>query len=216
VVKKLFKKFGDKVPGDAAAMAVAANVAVKAAGVVKGKPDPDSEESAPVKERSLLQRIDFDYQDSPKNHGWQIEGSPSFSLQPGGVLDITSSKLYSMHYRVEPLACSGTSIEFVAKYEARNTAVYPRVAIQNQDGSEKEEVWLQVKIGSHPPEQARGSHEWIWYVQPTRLDGGWSKFRVDLPQAVEETFGNLGWSYRELIGFRLRGRLKIRRLSVYS
>jgi hypothetical protein len=177
---------------------------------------PHARERKPAEELTLLQRIDFDYQDSPENHGWRIEGNPGFSLQPGGVLDITSRKLYSMHHTVTPLACSGTLIEFVARYEAHNTAVYARVAIQSQDGSENDEVWLKIQIGPHPPEQARGTHEWIWYVQPALLDGGWSRFEVNLPDAVKETFGAEGWSYRKLIGFRLRGRLKIKQILVYS
>jgi hypothetical protein len=53
-------------------------------------------------------------------------------------------------------------------------------------------------------------------MQPTSLDDGWAKFEVDLPLAVEQTFGTDGWSYRELMGFRLRGNLKIAYISVYG
>jgi hypothetical protein len=210
---KFFKK---QVP-NADAMAVAAVAAAKMADVIKGKPDPEARESAPVRERSLLQRIDFDYQDLPSNHGWEINGNPSFSFLSGGMLGIAAAKLYSMHYDVEPIAYSGKSIEFVAKYEAKNTAVYAKVAVQRQDSSEHKAVWLKIKIGARlsAPSQD-GSSEWVWYMQPTSLDDGWAKFEVDLPLAVEQTFGTDGWSYRELMGFRLRGNLKIAYISVYG
>jgi hypothetical protein len=162
MARKPSKKVGKKrMPGNDA-MAVGGLAAAGVSGLMGHKTDPDAGQREPIKESALLQQIEFNYQDSPKNHGWVIEGDPSFSLQPGGVLDITARKLYSMHYEVKPLACSGRLVEFVAKYEARNTAVYPRVAIQNLDGSEHKEVWLKVQIGPHPPKPARGSHEWIW------------------------------------------------------
>jgi hypothetical protein len=177
---------------------------------------PDIEQRAPVKASTLLQQIDFDYQDSPENHGWEINGSPSFSIQPDGVLDIPSNQRYSMNYDdVKPFACVGTLIEFFARYE-KNAAVYAKVVIQRQDGSDHKGVWIKVRYGtpSSKPSQD-GSQEWVWYMKPP-TDDGWATFEVDLPHVVEETFGTQGWSYRELIGFRLRGGLKIKYIAVYS
>ncbi|MEJ2148825.1 MAG: hypothetical protein P8Z40_05035 [Chloroflexota bacterium] len=178
---------------------------------------PDAEEREPARESPLRQRIDFDYQDSPENHGWQVEGSPSFSLQSGGVLDIPPNQRYSMNYDVKPFACAGTLIEFVARYEADNAAVYARVTIQRQDSAEHKGAWIKFKIGSHLSEPSQdGSQEWVWYTQPTMLeDRGWAKFEVDLPHVVEQTFGE-DWTYRELKKFRLRGGLKIKYIAVYS
>jgi hypothetical protein len=215
MAKKWFKKLGEQVFGDDA-MGVGALAGAGMAGVGKGKPDPDIGEGAPVKERSLLQRIDFDYQDSPKNHGWQIEGDPSFSILPGGVLDMPLNQRYSMNYDVKPFACAGTSMEFVARYEADNAAVYARVVIQRQNGSEHKGVWIKFKIGSQLAQPSQdGSQEWVWYMQPTTDSSGWAKFKVDLPDVIEQTFGE-GWTYRELKKFRLRGGLKIKHIAVYS
>jgi hypothetical protein len=179
---------------------------------------PDTEQSASVKDSTLLQQIDFDYQDSPENHGWKIEGNPSFSILPGGVLDMPLNQRYSMNYDVKPFACAGTAIEFFARYEADNAAVYARVVIQRQSGSEHKGVWIKFKIGSQLAQPSQdGSQEWVWYIQPAMLeDRGWAKFEVGLPHVVEQTFGMDGWSYRELKGFRLRGGLKIKYIAVYS
>jgi hypothetical protein len=53
-------------------------------------------------------------------------------------------------------------------------------------------------------------------VKPNHLEGDWLRFQIDLSDAVAQTFGNNGWRYGQLKGFRLRGNLSLVQISVFA
>lgn len=174
----------------------------------------------------LLQRIGFDYQDSPTNHGWEIselrdETQPP-SLRPlhdgfvGRTLQIKATAEYAMDFYVNPGSQIGNLVDYVAKLGSK-AIVYSQVEVQSMDGSQSKNVWLKFLVGTASPQRfGDGASEWILFVVPTRLESGWLLFQVDLSEAVKRTFGNDGWRFMHLMGFRLRGNMSLAYISVFE
>jgi hypothetical protein len=176
--------------------------------------------------RDLIQRIDFDYplEESPFENGWRlVEGAqPTFEYPTddsfGKVIAIRevarSERPYALDYNVEPDARRlGKMVEFVAELKP-GAAIYARVVnVLSKARSTSTEGWIQFQIGTSQPQKV-AYNEWVMCVMPTQLKGNWQLFRIDLIDAVNQTFGNDGWSFKKLIGFRLRGNLELAYISV--
>lgn len=176
------------------------------------------------KPRNLIQKIGFDYLPvSPLIHGWKLgEGIPprftpvsyrlvKKALAIQGVAQ-PEQRPYALDYNVEPVA---KIVEFVAKFES-GAAIYAHVGMAlSKPPSTSAEGWIQFRIGTSHPERV-AYNEWLMYVMPTRSKGKWGVFRIDLIDAVKQTLGNDGWTFKQLIGFRLRGNLKLAHISVFK
>lgn len=169
--------------------------------------------------KTPLQTINFNYQDSPLNHGWRIAETVDES-QPvithvsdgfyGNALKIRSTARYALDCGVIPAAHIGKSVEFVAKMMERDSSIYAKLSVQSKDGTKTKDVWLNFQIGvGQPRPHGDGMVEWIVYVSPELIGSGWLKFQVDLNDALVRSFGKDGWDFRKLRGFRLRGSLNI-------
>ncbi len=173
---------------------------------------------------ATLQKIVFDYQDPPTYHGWTIWQSQEKAQPPtfrhvsdgyfGNALEIRATDTYAMDWTVNPLAQSGRKVEFVVKAE-QGFGLFARVIVQSRDGSKSEEVWLNFKIGSELPYPYEdGRKEWKIPMTPNQVDGDWLSFLIDLNEAVSQTFGKRGWSFKKVTGFRLSGNLTVAYISV--
>jgi hypothetical protein len=176
---------------------------------------------------TLLQRIAFNYSDSPFVHGWQIRGSydgrqPNFRpiryRLSGKAIRIESAFKCPIYCELKPAAESGSLIEFVAKYQTPRSIIYARLSVQAQSGCEPKQVWLTFpdKEGAPKP-HPRSSIEWEYPVRATRLWGNWKRFRIDLNKAVSQTFGQSdGCVFRGLKGFQLRDSMSLAYISVFE
>ena len=172
----------------------------------------------------LIQKIDFDYPvgDSPLEYGWTLEGTrPAFEYPAddffGRVIAIQRVKKYTLDYDVRPDAGGlGKVVEFAAKLDP-GAAIYTHINVQSNDHSTSEKVWIQFRVETRPPRRAAGhDDEWVMYLMPTPFKGNWQLFHIDLIDAVNQTFGNDGWSFEQLIGFRLTGNLELACISVFK
>ncbi len=186
--------------------------------------------TATLQSLAVVQKIDFDYQDSPINNGWAMieAGSPPvvFSHMAdenvGGAIDINSPVKYGMDFNINSAAIQfGNMIEFVADMR-ENAAVYALAVIRQESGNTTT-GWLKfvlaegkilptaVTIGS-----GNGSDEWLINVSPVLHRGGnWLLFQVDLRDAVNDTFGKDGWSFSALQKLRLRGNLSLDYITIF-
>ncbi len=182
-----------------------------------------SSRSITTKSESIpLQMIDFNYQDAPLNHGWKISETPD-STQPvfkhvsdgffGSALKIRSTARYAMDISVNATAQVGQVIEFAAKLEA-NYAVYAKVNVQSQNGTNTNDIWLNFQVGIDGETRELNEQEWIVYATPNPIGENWSLFRIDLKEALALSFGKKGWRFRKLRGFRLRGNLHMAYIKV--
>ena len=79
------------------------------------------------------------------------------------------------------------------------------------------EVWLAFREGSDDPKPyGDGEHEWLVNCSPEPIGGNWKKIKANLPDAVSKTFGLNGWKYHSLLGFRIRGKLTIAKIDMFS
>lgn len=176
----------------------------------------------------LLQKIDFDYSDSPVEHKWHLgestdETQPSFLHFPDGfvgkALEIKSTVRYRMDFFVDQLASLGSYIEFVAKLE--NESYFQTcIRVQSKDSSNVRKLWLSFCAGTEQPKRIDdGSDTWYEYVVnviPTQLEGGWARFELDLIKAVQLTAGKEGWKFGQLERVRLRGNISIAHISIFK
>jgi predicted nucleotide-binding protein len=172
----------------------------------------------------LIQRIDFDYfpEDLPTERGWRrAEGAPPklgladyFGRKAIAIREVSwSDRPYALDLNVEPDSRRlGKIIEFVAKLEP-GAAIYAHMDVQSKDLSKSERVWIQFQVGASKPKQVNDD-EWVMFVTPTQFKEDWQVFRIDLRDAVAQTFGKEGKGFERLIGFRLRGNLDLAYISV--
>jgi hypothetical protein len=174
----------------------------------------------------LLEKILFDYRDSPTSHGWDFSErteptQPTFhSFEDGFVgsaIQIKTTARYGLDYNVRPLARLGSFIEFEVKPEKRDSVVYARLGVESKDGTKTKIVWLQFVVGSGQPYAKKDDNlEWTVPLKPVRRDDSWLLFQVDLIEAVAKTFGKKGWRFQQLKGFRVRGNISLAYISVFE
>jgi hypothetical protein len=179
----------------------------------------------PGRRGRLLEKIDFGYPDPPTQHGWRISENQEDESQPvfrhfddgfvGKAVEIHSTVRYAMDCDVKPIAELGSLVEFIAKMEG-GAYVFARFTIQSRDGSSSRTVWLHFCVGKDQPYPLNRNSEWGFPLMPNRLDGEWLQFQVDLNKAVEQTYGQDGWRFGQLKGFRLRGNLSLAHISVFE
>ncbi len=177
----------------------------------------------------LFQKIEFDYQDSPIEHGWTIVGADETEVIVvhisdqfvGNAVSINSPVNYGMDFEVTTAAKQfGKVIEFVADLE-NDSRIYAFVGLK-QDNGTTTTGWLKFKAGDGQPQPSAiatniGEGEWSVPIKPLLYRGGdWLLFQVDLEDAVKRTFGRDGWSFQQLIKFRVRGDLSLDYLSVFG
>ena len=176
-------------------------------------------------EKTLIERIDFDYPDSPANHGWVFLENEADETQlainhiadqfVGRAIAISSPVKYGMEFKVGLESVKrGSFVEFVANFE-KSGAIYAFVTLERDDGS-MTTGWLKLTSGTGQPRPIDGD-EWRLLVEPASTKGGdWSLYQVDLPDAVRQTFGTDGWKFRQLEKFRMRGNLSLDYIAIFG
>jgi hypothetical protein len=110
-------------------------------------------------------------------------------------------------------------VEFVVANFKDDAAIYAFVSLERNDGATID-GWLKFKEGQEQPTRVSSDsdgEEWQLPVTPvSRRGGGWSLFRIDLEDAVSQTFGTEGWRFQNLTKFRIRGNLSVDQISVFE
>ena len=225
------KRRPNKEVSDALKVAIVGALATVAVAVIAGifallqRPATSSPTSEPTTAPASIaskasQRIDFNYSDSPTNHGWQILDSVPITFTSetdgyqGAYLVVRSNDFYAMDTYVHRDALSGTHIEFVSKFESDAT-VYAHVIMKGLDDSIVKEGWLKFYPDTRTFEQV-DEDEWKVPVEAIPQGGGWSLFQIDLVDAVRQTFGNQGWRYAQIDRIRIRGNIALAYIEVYE
>jgi hypothetical protein len=216
--------------GTIAVAAIAAWQAVRIAQIGKETPAPVAtvtlidtvvNTSAPTP----IEKIDFDYQDSPTKHGWTLLESEADETQlviehisdqfVENAISISSPVKYAMEFEVGSAAAQlGKVVEFAANLD-KNAAFFVYVSLERDDGSTTN-GWLKLTIGKGQPAPV-DQDEWRLFIQPVSTKGGdWLLYRVDLQDAVMETFGNDGWKFQQLEKFRIRGDLSLDYIHIFE
>jgi hypothetical protein len=175
----------------------------------------------------LVRKITFEYlPDPPTRHGWHLvvddpsKESPKFNKVDDGffgtVLDIEAQKSYYMDFLVRPAEAVGHLVEFIVKPEY-TSRLYVRVKVLSKDGSNLKDVWLKIEVGRGSPKPlGQGTREWTVFISPTLIGKGWISMCINLPEQIKETFGKDGWKFDKLMGFRVRGKISLASISVYT
>ena len=172
-----------------------------------------------------IQKIDFDYEDSPTKHGWEmlareateeeIQIEHTYDQLVGNGITITSAIRYGMEFKVGPEAAQrGTAIELVANL-TEDASFFAYISLVQEDGSTSK-GWLKLKSIKGPPQQV-DNDEWQLSIEPVSSKGAdWSLYQVHLPSAVMQTFGKNGWKFQQLEKFRIRGNLSLGYIYIYE
>lgn len=155
----------------------------------------------------------------PEQDGWRIGGEQEGGNRPhfyliedglyGNALRILPKGRYYMDRQINKAEYPVASVVFVV--ERTEVGVpYVHVMLRSQDGSATKRAWLEIRQGNFQPQPFEdGTIEWKVFVEAENQAGRWVGFRVNLRDAVAQTFGKEGWKYDGLIAFRLRGQMTI-------
>lgn len=151
-----------------------------------------------------LEAIEFNYSDSPANHGWSIElGEAEYRVEtefPEPALRIDPYDRFIMDYRVQGSGREASHLDIIRG--RLGMWFYVRLLVANRAGAHKR-VWI-----AFPPEPVEtrrfNDSEWWVYVEPVATSDRWCQYRLDLHTALEDTFGK-GWRLQELVRIRIGG-----------
>lgn len=170
-----------------------------------------------------IQTIDFDYQDSPTNHGWEMSEADITQLDiehtndqfVGNAISITSPVKYGMDFEVGLAAAQrGSFVEFVANL-TEDAVIYAAVGLERDDAS-TQSAWIKLTTRRGPPTPV-DHDEWQLSITSVSSKGGdWLLYQVDLQDAVRQTFGNDGWKFQQLKKSRIRGNLALDYIHIFE
>ena len=172
-------------------------------------------------------KIAFSYlPDAVQLHGWRIgvDGpeTPLPTIRPlsdpdlGTALSLIGPSGARLDYDV-PEPARGSDLIDIVFAETGEMTFYVRLSVVRATG--KRSVWLAILPDtpggtSEPKPLGNGENEWHCYVRPTPGPGRWSVMTVDLRDAVTRTFGKEGWTFDQLLGFRVRGTTYLGRIGL--
>jgi hypothetical protein len=108
----------------------------------------------------------------------------------------------------------GRVVEFVADLKG-NAAIFALVSLERPDGSTLT-GWLKLTTGKGQPKLV-DPDEWQLFIEPVSTKGGdWLLYRIDLQDAVMQTFGIDGWKFQQLEKFRIRGDLSLDYIHIFE
>lgn len=162
----------------------------------------------------------FPYNDSPLSHQWT--GPKSLSTLSsvfryandeiyGNILQLSlpTSNDYYIEYALISRKWKFKRVSFILGRETDN-GIYVELAAQESN----RRYWLQIRIGNNEPiiNPSNRSFEYIVYV-PSKEQGNWLVVNVDARVMFEKTFGKQGLTFQRIEGIRLRGEVKIAKIS---
>lgn len=178
-----------------------------------------------------LQTIQFDYSDSPLDHGWDVFDGNAEQITFENIADATVGKavkissptenFYAIDYNINQVASElGDYLELVSRFDGENASLYVYVNMIRSDGSETQDGWLKLKPGKYrfaPSQQSQYSPEWLVFITPVLLpNSSWIKLQIDLRKCVQDTFGVDGWEFAIIRKFRMRGNISIDSITIYQ
>ena len=175
-----------------------------------------------------IQTIDFNYVESPIEHGWyfsesidtsQIVFNPLYESANISGVEVNSSIKWGMDFDLEPATKQfGRVLEFVV-IPRKDAAIYTFINISKSDGTHST-GWLKFTFcdGDVEPilRDNSGSAEWRVCLSPFSHDDNWLLFRVQIIDEVKKTFSADGWSFQGLNKIRVRGNLSLDYFSIYE
>ncbi|MBI4774158.1 MAG: toll/interleukin-1 receptor domain-containing protein [Deltaproteobacteria bacterium] len=173
----------------------------------------------------LKYTIDFDYKTSQiENKGWIITPENPEQEKPNvqivsdtnfiKILNIESFKRYRMDREIDHSYNDCTVVEYIVK-PGEDYSLYISAYVKKTSGDSKQQVWLNIKIGSQNNTKFKDD-EWTIFVQPTPTVADWKMLSVNVPKSISETFGNEGWDFVRLQGIRVRGSIMVARIHLYK
>lgn len=172
------------------------------------------------------QRIEFNYDDDPSQHGWKIQRTDLLTLsitpdpQFGKFLQI-SSQDKSLAYLEHPFSAdadAATILEIMAKTD-NTTSIYVRAEVVAPNVQDPPEIWLKltprkVDTAEQGKEVKLGERE--FFLVPENLNDGWQLIRVDLKARVQEGWQSEGYQLSKIKYLRLRGNLSLASITVFK
>jgi len=194
----------------------------------------DAESSGPISNRSspfpdvLVKQINFDYlPDSPLNHGWTVAyNSPGPGAKWLVPVDASSSGSIAIEmedlgcaidFRVDPNAALCDRLTCDAKLSDGTALFFLSVQLANRSGAQTTK-FIKYVLGTDKPSPTPGyaDSEWTLPIKPLPLPGGWRRLDITFAESVAQTWGAFGWSFRSLVAIRLRGRISVSPISLFS
>lgn len=59
-----------------------------------------------------------------------------------------------------------------------------------------------------------GWYQWMIFLKPVSEESGWALYHIDLKQAVRNTMGETGWTFKNLEYLRLHGELSVNHIMI--
>lgn len=169
--------------------------------------------------KKALETFGFEVQDTKLNSAWQIfQGMPSFEIVNDGyygdVLLFKGKFSYdALDSKVQPIAQKSHSIYYIY-FPINRFVLYLHVNLVSKNDSKQHHAWIPLRTDISKPTGDKSGFEIGYPVKSQTAKNGWLSIKVNIPNAVNATFGHSKWKYSNLMGLRIRGEGKIQKIVI--
>jgi len=161
----------------------------------------------------IIQKFGSEILDTNLNSGFISIGSPNISLVNDGYYgDVFyikgDAKKDALDWSVMSKADHASSVSYIFQPINRFT-LYLRINMLSKNKSKEKLGWLTLRTDISLPLGGKNQEEWAYPVKGRDAKYGWIMVQVNIPKAVEATFGQEGWQYDKLKSIRIRGEGKV-------
>ncbi len=153
----------------------------------------------------VLKTIDFE-----SSAEWQtIHGNPVLTVEDdkhsGKILRFQGTHADVSDFTIKGVGYMGSrfTIEYIPAGE--DFFFYTKIRIVSSDKRQFRSVHLYFSFEHEIPIETFPGDEWTYPLKSVIVADHLFKSQIDLTKAIKQTFGRDGWSYRGLIGLRVRG-----------
>jgi hypothetical protein len=144
-----------------------------------------------------------------KTRRWTIAPNPP--TEGCVVIDIDAC---AMDYRIGKSAALSTRLVCDLRF-SDSAMLFVLLGLVTRDGSQNGEGHIKFELGREQPKYVEQYNEWVLPTDFKSLGDGWYYVDVSLTDAVSRTWGQAGWTLKELRKIRLRGHLGISPIKLY-
>jgi hypothetical protein len=159
------------------------------------------------------------FNDFPEKLSWHLGINKKTNVRPD--INIGKDGIYGFYWKIEEkdpyyldysllITNNFFSNLFLVVQNIKTCTIYAKVKMKSKNGELEKRGWIAIKEGDTIAKPyGSGNEEWTFYTLPIKINNNWKEFEINLPDAVNQTFGKEGWNYYRITDLRIRGSINI-------
>ena len=161
-----------------------------------------------------------------EKQSWHGENVDEWVLEKENVYNVDNNifalsfdlKSGCLDYDFNPDQYNGDIVEFIIDDQLVDGGLYVMACVLDEKGRQHKKCINLTTLKSDPDigPHGDGSYEWKSYVRTLNIKKGWQSIRVDISTIFKKIAFNGDYSFKNIIGLRVRGRRKLVCVNTYT